>query len=305
MRKFLAFFVVLIFLGIAAAQEQQQGMNQPPKVLVVTREFLKPGKSGTPHEKTEMAFVQALARAKEPVHYLGMNSLSGKTRALFVVPFDSFEAWEKDTLWAQKNAALSAALDRINVADGELLKSTDQGVFVYSDEYSLRPAVDMPHMRYFEIDSFQIRPGHRAEWDQAVKLVKAAYEKSVPDSHWATYEQVLGGQSRFIVITPMKSLSEMDQEMMADKQFMAAMGPDGMKKLEELSAAAIKSSSANLFAFNAKMSYVAEDWIKIDPDFWRSATAVPAVAAPAKKKSAAAPAAAAPAKKKPGKQAAH
>lgn len=282
MRRLVGFFVVLMFVGIAAAQEMQQGMNQPPKLLLITREFLKPGKSGTPHEKTEMAFSQALARAKEPVHYLGMNSLSGKTRALFVVPFDSFEAWEKDTLWAQNNAALSAALDRANIADGELLKSIDQGVFLYNDEYSMHPAVDMPHMRYFEVETFHLRPGHRAEWDEAVKLVKAAYEKAVPDEHWAAYEQILGDGNSIIVITPMKSLSELDHEMIADKRFMAAMGADGMKKLAELSAAAIKSSSTNLFAFNAKLSYISEDWIKADPDFWKPAAA-PAPAAAKKK----------------------
>jgi hypothetical protein len=282
MRKLVGFFVFFAFLGIAAAQEQQQGMNQPPKVLVITREFLKPGKSGAPHEKTEMVFTQALARAKEPVHYLGMNSLSGKTRALFVIPFDSFEAWEKDTMWSQGNAALSAALDRANVADGELLESTDQGAFVYSAEYSFHPAVDMPHMRYFEIEAFQIRPGHRAEWDEAVKMVKAAYEKAVPDAHWATYEEILGGRNFFVVFTPMKSLSELDHEMMANKQFMGAMGADGMKKLEELSAASIESSTTNLFAFNAKLSYISEDWIKADPDFWKP-KAAPAPAATKKK----------------------
>ncbi len=269
MRKLIGFFVVLGFLGIAVAQEQQQGMNLPPKVLVIAREFLKPGKNGTPHEKAELAYVQALKRANEPVHYLALNSLSGKTSALFVIPFDSLEAWEKDTLWAQNNAALSAALDRANIADGELLESTDQGVFVYNDEYSFHPAVDMPHMRYFEIEAFQIRPGHHAEWDEAVKLVKAAYEKALPGAHWETYEEILGGRNHFIVFTPMRSMSELDRELMADKQFLSAIGPDGMKKLEELMAASVESSTNDLFAFNPKMSYTSRDWIDADPNFWK------------------------------------
>jgi len=49
----------------------------PPKVLVVTREFLKPGRGGSPHEKTENAFVQALAAAKWPTQYIGADALSG------------------------------------------------------------------------------------------------------------------------------------------------------------------------------------------------------------------------------------
>jgi hypothetical protein len=42
-------------------------------------------------------------------------------------------------------------------------------------------------MRYFEISLYRVRPGHRAQWNELVKLVKAAYEK-IPDTHWAMYE---------------------------------------------------------------------------------------------------------------------
>ena len=47
------------------------------------------------------------------------------------------------------------------------------------------------------------------------------------------------------------------------------MGEEGMKKLRELTAATIESSQTNLFAFNPRMSYVGDDWIKADPDFWK------------------------------------
>jgi uncharacterized protein involved in type VI secretion and phage assembly len=42
-----------------------------------------------------------------------------------------------------------------------------------------------------------------------------------------------------------------------------------MKKLSELTARTIESSETNLFVFNPRMSYVSEDWIKADPDFWK------------------------------------
>ncbi len=93
-------------LSLAAAQEMT-GLTPPPKVLLVYREFLKPGKGGALHEKAESAFVQAVTRAKSPTHYLAMNSLSGKNRALFFLPYDSFEAWEKDNTWIQSNPALA------------------------------------------------------------------------------------------------------------------------------------------------------------------------------------------------------
>ena len=262
-------YLLLGGLSIVAAQQKSEAVSPPPKVLFIFREFLKPGKGGMPHEKAESAFVQAFTSAKWPTHYLAVNSLSGKPRALFLTGYDSFEAWEKDSLAAQKNAVLSAALDRASVADGELLSDADAGAFAYREEYSLRAPVDIPHMRYFEISVFHVRPGHEKDWDDAVKLVMAAYEK-IPDVHWATYQGVYGSPgATYLVFTPMKSASEIDRAFTQGKQFEAAMGEEGMKKLGELSAAAIESSQSNLFVFSPKMSYVRDEWIKADPEFWK------------------------------------
>jgi hypothetical protein len=268
--------LVMGSFGMAAAQDESMS---PPKVLTVMREFVKPGKAGAMHDKAESAFVQAMARAKWPTHYLGMNSLSGKPRALFFTGYDSFEAWEKDMKAINKNAALSAALDRAGVADGELLDSMDSGAWAYREDYSLRPKADIPHMRYFDISVFHIKPGHRKEWDDGMKMVLAAY-KSIPETHWACYESAYGHpDGTFAFITVRKSATEIDQGFAQDKQFEAVLGEDGMKKLADLSAASIESSETNLFMFNPKMSYVAEDWVKADPEFWKpKADAAPAAA---------------------------
>jgi hypothetical protein len=75
----------------------------------------------------------------------------------------------------------------------------------------------------------------------------------------------------------MKSAAEIDQSFGQSKEFVAAMGDD-MKKFTELEAATIESSQHNLFVFSPKMSYVSDEWIKADPDFWKpkaSAAAAP------------------------------
>jgi hypothetical protein len=253
--------------GIARGQDKPTG-HMPPKVLSIFREYTKPGKSGAPHEKTESAFVKANMEAKWPTHYLAVESITGKSRALFLTGYESFAAWEKDRAATQKNTTLSAALDRAWAADGDLLSETDSAAAVFHPEYSLRPEVDIPHMRYFEISLYQVRPGHGKDWDEIVKMVTAAYEK-IPDAHWATYEVAYGLQGNsYLVFNPMKSAAEIDKSFTQGKDFAAAMGEDGMKKLAELLAAAIESSQQNLFAFNPKMSYPADEWIKADPEFW-------------------------------------
>src|SRR5215471_3910812 len=114
--------LVALLIGGAAtlsAQPTATGVMPPPKVLVTFREFLKPGKAGSPHLKTESAFVQAFTAAKWPTRYIAVDSMSGEPRTIFLVGYDSFDAWEKDNKAIEKNATLSAALDKASVADGD------------------------------------------------------------------------------------------------------------------------------------------------------------------------------------------
>jgi hypothetical protein len=263
----LVFTGLVAGLGTAAAQE----MPGPPKVLVIQREMLKPGRAGNTHLKTESAFVQAMTAAKWPTHYFAAESLSGLSRALFLIGYPSFAAWEKDNADQAKNATLTAAFDRATLADGEQLTEFSSGVFVYNEEGSLRANVDIAHMRYFEISQFRVRPGHEKDWVELVKMYRSGYDKAVPNGHWAIFDSMYGSENGglHLVINPMRSLAEVDESMGDSKKFEAAMGENGMKKLSELSAACIESSQTNLFQFNPKMSYPAEEWIKADPDFWK------------------------------------
>lgn len=274
MKKMMGYLLGLGLLlagaGIAGAQGNKAGTNGPPKVLTITREFTKPGRGGMMHDKTESAFVQAMSRAKWPTHYLAMNSVSGKSRVLFLTGYDSFADWEKDVKGANMNAELSAALDRATVADGDLLSDMDQAAWIYREDQSLRPDADIAHMRYFDISMYRVKPGHEQDWDEAVKMVKAAYSKGMPDVQWAMYQAAYGApEGTYLVITPRKAAAEIDRDFANGPKFAEAMGKDGMKKLEELSAAAIESAESNLFVFNPRMSYVSEDYIKADPEFWK------------------------------------
>jgi hypothetical protein len=265
---------ILVLAALASAQEKSSTTTPPPKVLVITREFVKPGRTGTTHEKSESAFVQAMSSAKWPTHYLAVDSITGKPRSLFFTGFDNFEAWEKDALATQKNSALSAALEKAGYADGDLLSEVDGATFAYREDFSLRPNADIPHMRYFEISRFQVKPGHDKEFEKLVKMVMAAYEK-IPDVQWACYQAAYGSRDgTYLFFSPHKSAVELDHLFAQNKQFDAAMGEDGMKQLGELMSASVQESETNLFAFNPRMSYVSDEWIKADAEFWTTKSAI-------------------------------
>jgi hypothetical protein len=253
----------------AAAQDQASGTTPPPKVLVIQNEALKPGHSGSVHEKTESAFVRAFTAAKWPEHYLGMDALSGKPRSLFFLRYDSLDAWQKDNDATQKDPLLSAALEAALTADSQQLDAFEQSVYNYREDLSLHAGVKIEDMRYMEIMVFKIRPGHGKDWDTLVKMYTSAYDKA-PGAHWATYEKLYGTESgsRYLAITPLKSLAEADQEMLNDKTVAAAMTPDQSKKMSELNALVVESVETHLFAINPKISYVPDSWAAASPTFW-------------------------------------
>ena len=254
---------------VAYAQESSE-LTPPPKVLVIMREFLKPGRQGSTHEKSESAFVSAMKAANWPTRYFAADALSGRPRSLFFIRYDSLEAWEKDNLAMAHNPALASATDAATYIDGDLLADADASVVVYREDLSLRPNVDIAHMRYFEVSRFVVKPGHGQEWEALAKEYKGAFEKADPTAHWATFESMYGADNGgvFVIFTALKSLAETDRSLANAPKVMASVGEQEMKKLEGMEASCIESFQTNVFIFNPRMSYPPDAWVKADPDFW-------------------------------------
>src|SRR5258708_25646778 len=82
MKKLTGFLagVCLVFLGLVscpdvAAAQDGAGRPAPPKVLVIQREGLKPGRTGNTHPKTESSFGQAMTSAKWAPPFLAVAAL--------------------------------------------------------------------------------------------------------------------------------------------------------------------------------------------------------------------------------------
>jgi len=279
-RVLMGLSLAAVFTSYTVAQE----MQGPPKVLTITREFIKPGKAGAIHDKSESNFVSAMAKAKWPTHYFAVNSLSGKTRALYFTGYDSFAAWEKDNLATMKDKALSAELDRASVTDGELLDSMDQSVWTFDEDLSLHPTTSFTGVRYLEITVVHVKVGEEHEFHELSQMFIDTNKKAGTNAHWDTFELAYGGGDEYIFVSPDKSMAEIDTGMAEDKQFRAALGEEGMTKLADLEKECVDSAESQLFAINPAQSYPPEEWVKADPDFWKASPAVakPA-AAPAKK----------------------
>jgi hypothetical protein len=247
----------------------------PPKVLVIHREYLKPGKGGQLHERSESAFVHALTEAKSPSHYFALDSLSGPSRSLFLFGYDSFADWEKENAAVSSNKALDAKLDQATLMDGDLLSGYDAGVLTLRPDLSLNKG-SIDGARYFEITAFVVKPGHVHDFTELAKIYIDTYRKIAPQTHWDTFETMYGnpvptaaGGGVFLVFNLMKSLAETDKSMQDSDKFASELGASGMQKVSELTAASIEASTTNLFVINPRESNPPSEWIKKDPGFWK------------------------------------
>jgi hypothetical protein len=253
------------------AQSAAAASVPPPKVLAIDIEWLKPGKRGSVHQKSESAFIQAAEKAKSPQHYVAMQALSGPPRSLFLFSYDSFAGFEKEQQEEMANTSLSAEIDQADAADGELLSSMARDIFTLRDDIMPESGVAIATMRYMQITRVTVRPGHQAEWEEYLKMLRSNLNKAEPGRHIALYQSAYGWQNGgiWLLITPLKSLSEVDEADANAGKFREAMGDTDMKHYRELAAAAVESSQRNLYAFDPAMSYPSDEMVSGDPTFWK------------------------------------
>jgi hypothetical protein len=256
--------------GIPAATAQASGaqVTPPPKVLVIELEFLKPGKFGSPHQKTESAFIAAVEKAKSPIHYMAAQSVSGEPRTIFTFGYNSFADFEKQ-LKEETNGPLATDLDSAYQADGELLTSMSRGIFVLHEDMSVNAPCAIGTMRYFQITRIKLHPGQMKNWEEFVKMWKDAVSKTEPDAHIAVFSEAYGMESGgvWLIIHPMKSLSEVDSIHASNDKFRQNVGD--WAHYQDLLRTMVESSQSNLYSFDPSMSYVSDEWANQDPSFWK------------------------------------
>ena len=271
MKKAAMLWCVAVCVAWAIVAQAQEAMMGPPKVLVIQREVVKPGK-GAAHAKSEAGFPKAFAKANWPTHYLAATALTGQNRAVFFVGYDSLAAWEADNAAGEKNKTLSAELDALNDKDGEYLSESRQSVFTYMEELSYHPRISVAGTRYFRVFAAHVKPGHGSHFEEVRKMIRAAHEKAGLNEHYAVFSMVGGGPGgTYLIFIPMKSLSEVDEfSTLHGKAYKDALGEDGQKKVEEFEREGLESTESNILMFSPGLSYPPKEWVAADK-FWAPA----------------------------------
>jgi hypothetical protein len=161
-------------------------------------------------------------------------------------------------------------MERLNLADGELLESTKSLIFESVPELSFHSVKPGPSNRFLEAQIVMVKPGHAKDFEDLAKMIMAANEKIGSKNHWGAYRLRFGDQAgSYALLTVADSMANFDEIFSDQAKYLASLSDDDKKKMNDLRAACIESGHYELYAVNPAQSYVDDDYIKADSDFWK------------------------------------
>jgi hypothetical protein len=266
--------LVALAAGVAASVSAQEPQG-PPKVLVVSREEIKPG-SMAAHTKSAVTYVSVANRVNAANYRIGLTPISGDDNVVvYLEAYPSFAALETargafDAAVAA-NAAMSAELDR----DGHLHASQRTTLYRYRADLSYRPGgmEDVARARYMSMQTNRIKPGRNADYVAYLKGQVAAREKANLDLHTAVYQSASGAPFTFVTFTTARSLSEWDDGFARGEANTKAMeaalgGAEAARQQRMVLADVVAESTSAAYAMSPEISRPMPQFLAYDPGFW-------------------------------------
>jgi hypothetical protein len=253
--------------GPAMAFAQALPTSQP-NYLVIVREEVKLGRSAD-HEKLEAGWPAAYEKAKSTDYYLAFVSMTGPSEAWYVVPFDSYAALGETMKREDSDPVLSAELARLGRADAENLNGVRVMQARGRKDLSYGAFPDIGKVRFSEISTFRVRPGHEPAFEAAAKAYGSAARRSAPNISYRVYEVIAGAaRPTYLVFSSVQSYAEFDQTMAAEDKVMTSFAPDEGSAIQKFFTDGLISMETQRFQLNPVMSYVPKETRAQDPAFW-------------------------------------
>jgi hypothetical protein len=252
---------------VAFAQGTGLPTSQPTLVTII-REEVKVGRTAD-HARIEAGWPAAFSRANSPDYYLAMISLTGLPEAWYIIPAASNAANGERMRRYDNDAAMTAELERLSRADGEVLNSTRTIQAAARPDLSMGSYPDLAKQRFWEITIFRVRPGHEQEFDAAAKAYISAAQRLAPTIQFRTYQVIAGMPGpTYIVFASVTSYAEFDQMFANQMKTMQSANAEEQAALQKYGTDAALSTESNRFRLDPKQSYVSRETRATDPAFW-------------------------------------
>jgi len=279
----LALIPVLLGLNPTSALSQALPTSQP-KFLHIIREELKVGR-GAEHSKWEAGWPAAFEKSKSPNTYIALVAVTGTNETWYVSPYASQAAFGEGAARDDADAVLTAELERLQRGDAEYVEGVKALQAVARPELSHGAFPDIAMMRFWEIGTFQVKPGHDEEFEAAVKAYAAAADRSAPNATWRTYQVVAGApDGTYLFFSSVKSYGDFDKAKEEGDATFKGLNSDERGAMQKLFDNGMVTSWSNRFRLDPVQSYVSMETRQKDAAFWmpKPAAKTPAKA-PAKK----------------------
>lgn len=183
------------------AARPQQVRAEPPRILNVVRQKLKPGTSQS-YQALETAIVAAYQQAHVPLFWIMLQSRTDATDIVYLNVADSIEDWQAMGARYRQAAAAHPELDKMSARLATFIERTISTLTTRRDEITLsRIAVDLQSMRALRLTVFEVSPGHEGRF---VSAARAAANRGAP---WLVYEAT--DASTFMLVTPLRTASRL------------------------------------------------------------------------------------------------
>lgn len=251
--------------------------SAPPNILLLVRQEFKP-ESESAREKLALELVQACSQLDVPNQWIDLQSITGSPETLSFDPFDSFAAVDDAYAgWAAINAAHpDVARMQDDVRAMELGERTIIAVR-RSDLSYQASAIDLSKMHFMRVLEVRLLPGREAEFTEAFKILRAAYEKIKADTPWVVYQVNVGMPSpTFLALVPMRTLKQNDDLLAWRPLLREAEGEAAAKRMDQIAKEAYASTESNLYVIKPDLSHVSREFAEGDLEFWTPKPAAPA-----------------------------
>ena len=270
MRNLPRFIVPMLALALVPAGARAQGMpTSQPGVLTVIVEELKPGMAAD-HEANESGWPKAFARANYPYNYLAVESITGSPEIWFLLPYQSWTAEGESMKAITDNETLAAEMGKLSRADGQYLAGIRTFQAIARPDLSYGQFPDLALVRFYEVTTFRVRPGHEQGWEAAAKVYRAQVEKAMPGMSYRVY-QVTSGMpgGTYLIFGTVNAYGEFDRQMAEGMAMWENVSPQDMATLQQTMANDVQMVVTNRYRVSPTMSYVTAETKARDPAFWK------------------------------------
>ena len=282
MRKTLTSLTLLALVASATSALAQGMPTSQPKFLQIYREQVKMGRSAD-HAKWEAGWPAAYEKNKSPYSYIALSSLTGPNEVWYVSPLASQAAYGESMAREDGDPALRVELDRLSRGDAEFVSESTSVQALARPDLSYGNFPDLAMMRFWEISTYRVKPGHEDAFAAAAKAWAAATARTAPGVSWRTYEVVAGAPAgSYLIFSSHASFAAFDKGAADGDATFKSLSVEERAALDKYFGDAALSTIHNRYRLDPGQSFVPAETRQKDPAFWMPPK--PAAAkAPAKK----------------------